>query len=97
MHLRCGIALHVCHLVAYNLRTYGFCVPVCHLPSRGLKDGVPALLAVLSKKKEISKMLFLEISKFSIFNIKLFFQNGITFCKINLIQIFQKKTLHFIV
>ena len=36
VHLRCGLAIHVCHLVAYNLRTYGFCVPVCHLPSRGL-------------------------------------------------------------
>ena len=36
MHLRCTFAIHVCHLVAYNLRTYGFRVPVCHLRSRGL-------------------------------------------------------------
>ena len=34
MHLHCAFAIHVCHLVAYHLRTYGFRVPVCHLPVR---------------------------------------------------------------
>ena len=63
---------------------------------QGYDRVVTTHMAVAAAVSQGDPERFSKISKISIFNIKLFFQNVTTFFKINLIKIFQKKALHFL-